>query len=34
MPPVPGAIWEQIPAAAQQALLVAFAQYEPRMQDL
>ena len=28
VPPIPGELWEQIPAEAQRALLVAFASYE------
>src|SRR5262245_7953444 len=34
VPPVPGEMWEQIPTAVQQALLVVFAQYELRLQEL
>src|SRR5262249_36719113 len=34
VPPVPLELWEQVPPAAQQAILVVFAQYELRVQQL
>ena len=34
VPPIPGELWEQIPAEAQRALLVAFASYEARLAGL